>query len=521
VSGVLDNPYRESLAAMARGDLWGMLAPGDPEQAAWFARRDAMLDHAAAGMEAAIWLASVVSASFVEHDVARLVQVGLALIPEDGKAARALRDVARWHGEHASWERTREMVLRSYSSDDVRDCTVALGFAALALLHGRGDFARSVLTAASCGWSTACSCSAVGAVLGVLRGAEELPSHWRELTPKQVVAGWGVVGLPRAIPCATLAEQTRELGRLVVRAECSGRVQLQDESPEEPPKLASPETAELLRQLAMGPYVVSYRRGPLRVQIDYDMQATIGYDAPRRLTVALTNTTNRSLEVQTRLSAPAGFVITTTSQSLSLPEGASVSFMVTCNAPREHARIAVVNPCTLFLAVEDGAEVTVPITFVGEAVWYLSGPYEDFEEPHPPEQPGVLSGETALGGEGWSELSVAEPMTNILAGVESTQGTYYVATDVFSPRAMRTRLRIGCNDATRAWLNGTQILLQHEHRPVSPLSADEVEADIREGWNRIVIKMGQCSPRRFLSFALKDEQGQMLIEGVSAGGRAD
>jgi hypothetical protein len=259
----------------------------------------------------------------------------------------------------------------------------------------------------------------------------------------------------------------------------------------------------------------------LRVQIDYDMQATIGYDAPRRLTVALTNTTNRSLEVQTRLSAPAGFVITTTSQSLSLPEGTSVSFMVTCNAPREHARIAVINPCTLFLAVEDGAEVTVPITFVGEAIWYLSGPYEEFEEPHPPEQPGVLSGETAVGGEGWRELSVAEPMTNLLAGVEGEQGAYYLATDISSPRAVRARLRIGCNDATRVWLNGQQILSRHEHRPVSPLSADEVEGEIRDGWNRLVIKMGQCSPRRFLSFALKDEQGQMLIEGVNTVPRDD
>ncbi|MBN1460065.1 MAG: ADP-ribosylglycohydrolase family protein [Armatimonadetes bacterium] len=521
LSGVLDNPYRESLGALARADLWGMLAPGDPEQAAWFARRDAMLDHATAGMEAAIWLAGVVSASFVEREVPKLIHAGLALIPEDGKPARALRDVTRWHGEHANWERTREMLLRSYSSEDVRDSTVAVGFIALALLHGRRDFARSVVTAAWCGWSTGCSCSSVGAVLGVLLGAEGLPADWRELSPKEVAAGWGVVGLPRTIPCPTLAEQTTELGRLVVCSECSGRVQLLQEPPEEPPKLPSPEATELLRQLAMGPYVVSYRRGPLRVQVDYDMQATIGYDAPRRLTVALTNTTNRSLDVQTRLSAPAGFVITTTSQLLSLPEATSVSFMVTCNAPREHARLAVVNPCTLFLSVEDGAELTVPITFVGEAIWYLSGPYEGFEEPHAPEQPGVLSGETALGGEGWRELSVAEPMTNILAGVEGEQGTYYAATDIFSPRAMRTRLQIGCNDATRAWLNGKEVLVQHEHRPVSPLSADEVEAEIREGWNRIAIKMGQCSPRRFLSFALKDEQGQMLIEGVSAGGRTD
>jgi hypothetical protein len=112
-------------------------------------------------------------------------------------------------------------------------------------------------------------------------------------------------------------------------------------------------------------------------------------------------------------------------------------------------------------------------------------------------------------------------MTNILSGVEGEQGTYYVATDISSPRALRARLRVGCNDATRVWLNGEKILSQHEHRPVSPLSADEVEAEIRDGWNRLVIKMGQCSPRRFLSVALKDGQGQMLIEGVSTRGRVD
>jgi hypothetical protein len=454
MSGALDNPYRESLGALARADLWGMLAPGDPEQAAWFARRDAMLDHSAAGLESAIWLAGLASACFVERDIPKLIEVGLALIPAEGEVARAVRDVARWHGEHESWGRTREMLLRSYSSDDVRDSTVAVGLIALALLHGRGDLARSVTTAAACGWSSVCACSTVGAVIGLLRGAEGLPSDWRELAPKQIEAGWGVAGVPRIVPCAVLVEQTCELGRLVVRSECSGRVQLAEEPAAEPPKLPAPEAGELLRQLAMGPYVVSYRRGALRVQVDYGTQATLGYDAPRRLTVALTNTTNRSLEVQTRLSAPAGFVMTTTSQSLSLPEGTSVSFMVTCSAPREHARIAVINPCTLFLSVEDGAEVTVPITLVGEAIWHLAGPYGEFEEAHAAEQQGVLSGDTALGGEGWRELSVAEPMTNILSGVEGEQGTYYVATDISSPRALRARLRVGCNDATRVWLNG-------------------------------------------------------------------
>jgi len=519
VSGVFDNPFREALGALARADLWGMVAPGDPEQAAWFARRDAMVDHAGAGVEAAIWLAGVASAAFAEKDASRLIELGLGLIPPDGRVARAVRDVVRWHGEHANLGRTREMLLRSYSSEDVRDSVVAAGLIALSLLHGRGDFARSVLTAANCGWSSGCTCAATGTLLGLVLGVEGLPAEWRSAARDQLVTGWGVVGLPRSASSGALADQTCELGRLVVRSQCAGRVQLTQEPPEEVTKVAAPEASSFLRLLSMGPYVPSYRRGPLQIQIDYEGRPTIGYDVPRRLAVALSNTANRSLEVQARLSAPAGFVVATTSESITLPEGTTVSFMLTCSAPREHAAISVINPCTLFLSVDDGSEATVPVTLVGEALWYAAGPYGSFDEAHAPEEPRVLSGEMPLRGDGWRELSVAEPAVNLLADLEGEQGTYYLATDVNAPRALRARLRVGCNDGTRVWLNRQEVLQQHEHRPVSALSADEVEVELEEGWNRLVIKMAQCSARRFLSATFKDLHGQVLLEAVNTAPR--
>jgi hypothetical protein len=88
------------------------------------------------------------------------------------------------------------------------------------------------------------------------------------------------------------------------------------------------------------------------------------------------------------------------------------------------------------------------------------------------------------------------------------------------PRRRRGRLRVGCNDGTKVWLNGQEIFFQHEHRPVSPLSADEFEVELREGWNRLVVKMAQCSPRRFLSAALKNLDGQMLAEAANTIARA-
>lgn len=85
--------------------------------------------------------------------------------------------------------------------------------------------------------------------------------------------------------------------------------------------------------------------------------------------------------------------------------------------------------------------------------------------------------------------------------------------------ARRARLRVGCNDGTKVWLNGQEVFFRHEHRPVSPSSADEFEVELREGWNRLVIKMAQCSPRRFLAAALRDQQGHLLLEAVNSSPR--
>ena len=515
VSGVFDNPFRESLGALARAEIWGLVAPGDPEVAARYARQDAMLDHSGAGVDAAIMLAAIVSAAFVTADPARLLDIGLTFVPEDGRAARAVRDVVRWHSELAHWRRTREMLLRAYAAEDVRDSTIAIGLISLALLHGAGDFSRTLMTAAGSGWSTACTCGAAAAIHGAAHGAERIPETWRAPFRGEISLGWGVVGQPRTLRAAILAEDICDVGRLVTRAQSPGRVQITEEPTDEPSELADPRAADFVRQLQVGPYVAAYRRGQVEIHIDYDGPPTVGYNVPRRLAISITNAGSRAADIRTRLSAPAGFVVTSPSEHVSLPEGGSVSFRAAISAPQEHAQVASVNPCTLYISIEDEAEATVPIALVGEALWHAAGPYGSFDEQHAPEQPGILAGDAPLGGEGWRSLSVPEPSVNVLADFEGDQGTYYLATDVWMPRSRRARLRIGCNDGVKAWLNAEEVLYQHEHRPVSPLSADEVEIDLREGWNRLVIKMAQCSARRFLSVGLRDLDRHLLAEAVN------
>jgi len=496
VSGVHDNPFRESLGALARAELWGMLAPGDPAAAAEYAWQEAMLDHAGSGVAAAVVLAGLVSAAFADTSPERLVETALRLVARESRVAQVMRDVARWHGELANWRRTREMLLRSYGSEEVRDSSVALGFITLALLDGEGAPGHSLLTAARCGWSTACVCGAVGAVVGVMHGGAALPEEWVSAA---------------AEPVAELVEHTYEVGRAVVETVCDGRAAVQDDPPEEEPRLVPPEAGALLQRMAMGPYVVSFRRAPLQVFVDYEAVPTIGYDQPRRLGLGIVSEAARDVELRPRFVAPEGFVVVGSFAPITLAEEGTVSFSVTLTAPQGQCDIAPANQCVLFLAIEDEPEVAVPITLLGESIWHAAGPFETFDQAYAPQQPNLLTGERGLREEEWQRLSVAEPAINVLAGLEGEQGTYYLASDFLAGGAMAARLRVGCNDGVRAWLNGTEVLSHHEHRPADPrVSADECDVDFAAGWNRLVIKMAQCSPRRFLSVVVRDREGQLL-----------
>jgi ADP-ribosylglycohydrolase len=504
LSGVYDNPFRESLGALARAELWGLLCPGDPATAARYAAQDAALDHAGPGVSAAVALAGMVSTAFAESDPVRIVEAALRLVPRDSRAARAVRDVARWHGELANWRRTREMLLRSYASEDVRDSTLAIGMVTLALLDGEGELGHSLLTAARCGWSSACVAAGVGAVLGAAKGAAALPAVWRD-----------TLSAAASRLAATLAEQTYQEGRAVVIAESDGKVHVGDEPAEEESRLVVPEAVELLREMAMGPYVVPLRYGPLRVLVDYEVTPSIGYDRPRRLGVGVANHAGRSVEVRARVGGPEGFVVVAGGEPFTLAEEGTVSFAMSVTAPEENCLIAPSNACTLFLIVEDEPELAVPIPLVGESVWFASGPFGDFAESYPPEQEPILAGAERLGGEGWRRLSVAEPAVNLVAGMEGEQGTYYLATDLRLPEAMSARLRLASNDGTTCWLNGGLVHTQHEHRPADArVSAEEHPISLQTGWNRLVIKLAQCSPRRFLAVTLRDAQGHPLLDAV-------
>ena len=60
------------------------------------------------------------------------------------------------------------------------DAPENVAFVVLGLLYGEGDFGKSLIFANNCGEDTDCTCATLGALLGIMNGASNLPKKWTD-----------------------------------------------------------------------------------------------------------------------------------------------------------------------------------------------------------------------------------------------------------------------------------------------------------------------------------------------------
>ncbi len=175
----------EQIGAQIFIDGWGMICPGDPERAADFARRAASVSHDGEAIYGAQVVAALEAQAFVESDIDRLLDVAVAQIPADSVIARVIHDVRAWHAREADWRQTRGQIAGIYGYDKFGGaCHMVPNHALVvhALLHGGGDFSRSLTIVNTCGWDTDCNAANVGCILGIRNGLAAIdasPVDWR------------------------------------------------------------------------------------------------------------------------------------------------------------------------------------------------------------------------------------------------------------------------------------------------------------------------------------------------------
>ena len=174
-SATTRNPYREWIGAQIRCDGWAYAAPGNIELAAEFAWRDASVSHVKNGIYGEMFCAAMISAAFTTSDVRRVIELGLGEIPAKCRLAKAARDVVKWAKKSATWQETHDLIMKEYGHyhpvHTINNACIVL----MALLHGEGDFGRTIEIAVMGGLDTDCNGATAGSIFGAMCGGSKLP----------------------------------------------------------------------------------------------------------------------------------------------------------------------------------------------------------------------------------------------------------------------------------------------------------------------------------------------------------
>jgi len=174
----------EQIGAQIFIDGWGMIVPGDPELAADLARRAASVSHDGEAIYGAQVVAAMVAAAFADPTIDQLLDIATLQIPEDSTIARLIRDLREWHAKDRDWRNNRVRLSEKYGYEKyIGNCHIVPnhGLIILSLLHGEGDFHRSMSIVNTAGWDTDCNSGNVGCILGVRGGLDCLENgpDWR------------------------------------------------------------------------------------------------------------------------------------------------------------------------------------------------------------------------------------------------------------------------------------------------------------------------------------------------------
>jgi len=171
------NPYREWIGAQIRADIFGYIAPANPELAASLAYKDASLSHTKNGIYGEMFIAAAISVALVSDDLEKVIGVGLSQVPEKSRLTEVVRNVVSWSKKVNSWQEVWQRVMEQYGEYHSVHTLPNLAFVLIGLIWGKLDFRKTISIAVMCGHDTDCNGATAGSILGALQGTKGIPEE--------------------------------------------------------------------------------------------------------------------------------------------------------------------------------------------------------------------------------------------------------------------------------------------------------------------------------------------------------
>ena len=178
VSGHFNNEFTDCMGSPIRSEIWAVLAPCNPELAAYFAYQDAIVDHAGGeGVFGEVFFAALESMAFENNNLEELTKKALSFIPKDCITARAINSLIQYYKSGVNWIDARQKLIDNYGTPNFCFAPLNIAFTMLGLFYGE-DFSDKLLKCLNCGYDTDCTAATAGSILGIMYGADSIPQKW-------------------------------------------------------------------------------------------------------------------------------------------------------------------------------------------------------------------------------------------------------------------------------------------------------------------------------------------------------
>ena len=213
--------WKYSNGAWIRSEVWACMAPGFPNIAIKYAIMDACIDHGLSeGTYAEIFTTALQSIAFVETDIRAVVEKALSYINPDCRVAQCVKLVLEEYDKQTPYREVREMLVEMTADLGWFQAPANLGFTVIGLIYGEGDFKKSMIYAINCGDDTDCTAATCGAVMGIMQGAEKIPTDWKEYIGDRIITisinGSYKYEMPKT--CTELTDRVMQMIPIVLKA---------------------------------------------------------------------------------------------------------------------------------------------------------------------------------------------------------------------------------------------------------------------------------------------------------------
>ncbi len=204
-SAMYKNVCREWIGAQIRGDYFGYINPGEPEDAAEMAFTDARISHVKNGIYGELFAAAMISCAAVTDNIEDIILGGLSQIPETSRLYEAVMKIYDGYKNGVTIDECFDIIHAAYDEHTDHGWCHTISNAMIvvaALLYGEGDFGKSICLAVGMAFDTDCNGATVGSVLGMRNTIDGIDEYWKKPINGKIhtsIFGVGTIDIEKAV----------------------------------------------------------------------------------------------------------------------------------------------------------------------------------------------------------------------------------------------------------------------------------------------------------------------------------